>query len=227
MPVGYRWVRDDCGRGWSIISGRRATFIALAFFLAKGRVGSSAQVDDEHGGTDIKVPGTPAEGRDQQPRKRHFNHIKTALESFENPRASPLLHESALKYFENPRASPLLPEPAQVKVRVALGSGRYLALIVAFNITYQSLVGQIDANLARYTDTSSRIRNGLLKLRYRDKDGDLVVIEDDEDIEIAFTEWHEAFLPAYPGSKKGKKKATVLALGYDAMMYWKCVLYYS
>ncbi|RMJ01457.1 hypothetical protein CDV36_015797 [Fusarium kuroshium] len=26
---------------------------------------------------------------------------------------------------------------------------------------------------------------------------------------------------------KGLKKATVLALGYDAMMCWKCVLYYS
>ncbi|RSM19163.1 hypothetical protein CDV31_002084 [Fusarium ambrosium] len=30
-----------------------------------------------------------------------------------------------------------------------------------------------------------------------------------------------------PGGRKAKKKATVLALGYDAMMCWKCVLYYS
>ncbi|KAL6352032.1 hypothetical protein LRP88_14845 [Fusarium phalaenopsidis] len=49
MPAGYRWVGDDCGRGWSIISGRRATFIALAFFLAKCRMGSSTHADDEHG----------------------------------------------------------------------------------------------------------------------------------------------------------------------------------
>ncbi|RMJ19318.1 hypothetical protein CDV36_001003 [Fusarium kuroshium] len=30
-----------------------------------------------------------------------------------------------------------------------------------------------------------------------------------------------------PSGRKAKKKATVLALGYDAMMCWKCVLYYS
>ncbi|KAI1502966.1 WD40-repeat-containing domain protein [Biscogniauxia marginata] len=35
MPASYMWVRDDCGRGWTIISRRRATFITFAFFLAK------------------------------------------------------------------------------------------------------------------------------------------------------------------------------------------------
>ncbi|KAI8635427.1 hypothetical protein F5Y19DRAFT_11343 [Xylariaceae sp. FL1651] len=38
MPSTYRWVRDDCGRGWSIVSTRRATFIALAFFLTGHRI---------------------------------------------------------------------------------------------------------------------------------------------------------------------------------------------
>ncbi|KAB8252371.1 WD40-repeat-containing domain protein [Aspergillus flavus] len=31
---GYRWLREDCGRGWSIISRKRSTFIAFAYFLA-------------------------------------------------------------------------------------------------------------------------------------------------------------------------------------------------
>ncbi|RTE84979.1 hypothetical protein BHE90_000419 [Fusarium euwallaceae] len=180
MPAGYRWVRDDCGRGWSIISGRRATFIALAFFLAGCRVGSTNSVDDEHGGTDIKVPGTPQEGIDQQLREHRFDPT-----------------EAAPEWFENPRANQQLFMPTQVKVRVVVESGQYLALVVDFNITYQTLVDRIDANLPQFTSKS--IGNGMLKLRYRDGGGDLVVIEDDEGVRNTFMEWHKAFWPVYPG----------------------------
>ncbi|KAI9368519.1 WD40-repeat-containing domain protein [Aspergillus egyptiacus] len=34
MSQGYRWVREDCGRGWSVISRKRCTFFAFAYFLA-------------------------------------------------------------------------------------------------------------------------------------------------------------------------------------------------
>lgn len=33
MSRGCRWIRDDCGHGWSIVSLKRTTFIALASFL--------------------------------------------------------------------------------------------------------------------------------------------------------------------------------------------------
>ena len=33
IPEGYRWIKDDCSYGWSVVSRRRATFIALAVFL--------------------------------------------------------------------------------------------------------------------------------------------------------------------------------------------------
>ena len=33
ISEGSWWIRDDCGYGWSIVSRRRATFIALAYFL--------------------------------------------------------------------------------------------------------------------------------------------------------------------------------------------------
>ena len=33
MSEGHRWIRDDGGRGWSIVLRRRGTFIALASFL--------------------------------------------------------------------------------------------------------------------------------------------------------------------------------------------------
>jgi hypothetical protein len=147
MPAGYRWVRDDCGRGWSIISGRRATFIALAFFLAKYRM------------------------KDQTARS-HFDPFGPA----------PV-------YVQSPWADQ--------QVRVTLESSQHITLVVAFNITYQSLVDRIDAKLSHFTTSS--IHNGTLKLGYRDEDGDLVAIEDDDDLQIVFMEWHRKFLSVYYG----------------------------
>ncbi|KAL3608758.1 Guanine nucleotide exchange factor for Cdc42p [Fusarium poae] len=99
-----------------------------------------------------------------------------------------------------PSANPLSPEmplPTQLKVRVNCESGNYVTLVVAFNITYQSLVDRIDAKLARFTTSS--ISKSMLKLRYRDEDGDYVAIEGDDDIQIAFTEWREGVRNMYSG----------------------------
>lgn len=87
--------------------------------------------------------------------------------------------------------------PTQLKVRVNCDSGNYVTLVVAFNITYQSLIDRIDAKLARFMTSS--IGQGNLKLRYRDEDGDLVTIEGDEDIQIAFMEWREGVRNMYSG----------------------------
>lgn len=79
--------------------------------------------------------------------------------------------------------------PTQLKVKVNCDSGNYMTLVVAFNITYQSMIDRIDAKLSRFT--SSSIGKGNLKLRYRDEDGDFVNIDSDEDIQIAFLEHGE------------------------------------
>lgn len=148
MPAGYRWVRDDCGRGWSIVSDRRATFVALAFFLAKCRMGSSTHVDDKDGGMDIRAP-----------RFLPFRRLTNRLGRTDD---------------------------LKVKVRVNLELGNYVVLIVVFDTPYQSLVDRINAKLARFT--TDYIGEGLLKLKYRDEDGDVVSIEGDEDLKIAFSE---------------------------------------
>ena len=90
-----------------------------------------------------------------------------------------------------------VPMPTQLKVRVNCDGGNYVTLVVAFNITYQSLIDRIDAKLARFT--SSSIGKGVLKLRYRDEDGDLVTIQSDDDIQIAFMEWREGLRSMYSG----------------------------
>ena len=97
----------------------------------------------------------------------------------------------------NQLSSPDLPIPTQLKVKVVCDGGNYVTLVVAFNITYQSLIDRIDAKLARFT--ASSIGKGNLRLRYRDEDGDLVTIESDDDIQIAFLEWREGVRNMYSG----------------------------
>jgi cell division control protein 24 len=79
--------------------------------------------------------------------------------------------------------------PTQLKVKVNC-DGNYVTLVVAFNITYQSLIDRIDAKVGRFSNNA--IARGTMRLRYRDEDGDFVTIESDDDIQIAFQEWREA-----------------------------------
>jgi cell division control protein 24 len=79
--------------------------------------------------------------------------------------------------------------PTQLKVKVNC-DGNYVTLVVAFNITYQSLIDRIDAKVGRFS--SNAIARGTMRLRYRDEDGDFVTIESDDDIQIAFQEWRES-----------------------------------
>lgn len=83
-----------------------------------------------------------------------------------------------------------MPNQLKVKVNYDYNAGLYFTLVAQFNITYQSLVDRIDVKLARLTNSS--IGRGDLKLRYRDEDGDFVSIGNDDDIQIAISEWREA-----------------------------------
>ncbi len=82
----------------------------------------------------------------------------------------------------------MFPTPTQLKVKVSF-ENNYVTLVVAMNISYQSLVDRIDAKLARFTN--SAIGRGSIKLKYRDEDGDFVTIRSDEDIHMAFSDWRE------------------------------------
>ncbi|GAB0133341.1 guanine-nucleotide exchange factor Cdc24 [Epichloe bromicola] len=110
---------------------------------------------------------------------------------------SPSIGTGSLTSTSNSLATPDPPMPTQLKVRVNCDSGNYVTLVVAFNITYQSLIDRIDAKLARFMTSS--IGKGTLKLRYRDEDGDSVTIESDDDIQIAFMEWREGVRNMYSG----------------------------
>ncbi len=91
--------------------------------------------------------------------------------------------------------------PTQLKVKVNC-DGNYVTLVVAFNITYQSLVDRIDAKVGRFSNKS--IAEGTMRLRYKDEDDDFVTIESDDDIQIAFQEWREAQKQQYHQGQLGE-----------------------
>jgi cell division control protein 24 len=91
--------------------------------------------------------------------------------------------------------------PTQLKVKVNC-DGNYVTLVVAFNITYQSLIDRIDAKVGRFSNNA--IARGTMKLRYRDEDGDFVTIESDDDVQIAFQEWREAQKAQYHAGQLGE-----------------------
>ncbi|KAL3428130.1 cdc24 calponin [Phlyctema vagabunda] len=91
--------------------------------------------------------------------------------------------------------------PTQLKVKVNC-DGNYVTLVVAFNITYQSLIDRIDAKVGRFSNNA--IARGTMRLRYRDEDGDFVTIESDDDIQIAFQEWRESQKLQYHAGQLGE-----------------------
>ncbi|KAK5989493.1 Rho guanine nucleotide exchange factor scd1 [Cladobotryum mycophilum] len=151
------------------------------------------------GGSMAAYPGQPLYQRQNTPGPIGANGLRVDSVGVNSRTASPALGTGSL----HPQAahhllgSPDMSLPTQLKVRVTCDTGNYVTLVVAFNITYQSLVDRIDAKLARFTNSS--IGKGMLKLRYRDEDGDDVTIESDDDIQIAFQEWREGVRNMYSG----------------------------
>ncbi|RKF63852.1 Rho guanine nucleotide exchange factor scd1 [Golovinomyces cichoracearum] len=91
--------------------------------------------------------------------------------------------------------------PTQLKVKVNC-DGNYVTLVVAFNITYQSLIDRIDAKVGRFSNNA--ISQGTMRLRYRDEDEDFVTIASDDDIQIAFQEWRESQKQQYQQGSLGE-----------------------
>ncbi|KXH48430.1 CDC24 Calponin [Colletotrichum simmondsii] len=157
------------------------------------------QQSGSYGGTMSQFPAQPIYPRQGTPNSVHDRQLSIDAAASMNAMLSPPLGTGGIIGSQsNPLASPDLPIPTQLKVKVNfVDSGNYVTLVVAFNITYQSLIDRIDAKLARFTNSS--ISKGMLKLRYQDEDGDFVTIASDDDIQIAFIEWREGARATAPG----------------------------
>lgn len=144
-------------------------------------------------------PAQPLYPRGNTPNP-HQNYLRIDPATANSRTTSPAINTASYAsppMSSYPPDSGEMPFPSQLKVRVNCDNGTYVTLVVAFNITYQSLIDRIDAKLARFS--SSSIGKGMLKLRYRDEDGDFVTIESDDDIQIAFSDWREGMKTTYSG----------------------------
>ena len=81
--------------------------------------------------------------------------------------------------------------PSQLKAKVCYDEN-YVSMIIPSNIQYRSLTDRIDAKLSRFTNHS--IASGSVRLRYRDEDGDFILIDSDEGVHEALLDWRDAHL---------------------------------
>jgi cell division control protein 24 len=138
--------------------------------------------------------GQPAHYPNGPPQYNRSNTTQLPMVGADNRTMSPPL--GTARSGENDMAL-----PTQLKVKVNC-DGNYVTLVVAFNITYQSLIDRIDAKVGRFSNNA--IARGTMRLRYRDEDGDFVTIQSDDDIQIAFQEWREAQRHQYHTGQLGE-----------------------
>ncbi len=81
--------------------------------------------------------------------------------------------------------------PSQLKAKVCY-EDNYVSMIIPSNIHFRSLTDRIDAKLSRFTNHS--IASGSVRLRYRDEDGDFILIDSDEGVHEALLDWRDAHL---------------------------------
>ncbi|KAI0107771.1 hypothetical protein GGR51DRAFT_515003 [Nemania sp. FL0031] len=62
LPIGPRWIREDCGKGWNILSGKRSVFVAFAAFrMYFEKVKKRATIEPE-----LALPRALAEADDRE-----------------------------------------------------------------------------------------------------------------------------------------------------------------
>lgn len=126
-------------------------------------------------------PGMPAHG---------YTYDPSYGQDSRRPGHAPSLSQG--RGFSPPISSPSSESesyiPSQLKAKVCFDEN-YVSMIIASNIQFRSLADRIDAKLARFTNHS--IASGSVRLRYRDEDGDFILIDSDEAVHEALLDWRE------------------------------------
>ena len=174
-----------------------------------------SQSNSPTGAPDARVPSqSPGSAqRDRSTQARHLQEVKypdyedNPVRQSGRPPAFPRSVTQAPTVQDARPLSPRsddypLPRPTQLKVKVHCESaGCTYTLVVAINISYQSLKDRIDAKLQRSTNLS--LSSGQLKLKYLDDD-DYVSIQSDEDVQIAFETWKEQHMDQIVAGQLGE-----------------------
>lgn len=91
-----------------------------------------------------------------------------------------------------------IPYPSQLKVKIWFSPHpSHVTIVVPIIIKHRSLIDRIDSKMEKITHAS--ISKGTARLRYKDADGDSVLIGSEEDVQLAIEDWglaHEEDLRA-------------------------------
>jgi len=101
LSKGCRWVRDDCGRGWSIISRKRTAFIAFAYFLALYRNQNQSSNPEQSEGLPKSKLNSNIDDFDS------FSSLKTIKLSTLAEKATPSNTDRPIKFIELFQVGPL------------------------------------------------------------------------------------------------------------------------
>ncbi|ETI20679.1 hypothetical protein G647_07021 [Cladophialophora carrionii CBS 160.54] len=141
------------------------------------------------GGTPHQQYGLPQAVRPGMP-SHGYSYDQPYGPDARRPGHAPSLSQS--RAFSPPVSSPSSDGdsyiPSQLKAKVCFDEN-YVSMIIASNIQFRSLADRIDAKLARFTNHS--IASGSVRLRYRDEDGDFILIDSDEAVHEALLDWRE------------------------------------
>lgn len=81
-----------------------------------------------------------------------------------------------------------IPYPSQLKVKIWFSPHpSHVTIVVPIIIKHRSLIDRIDSKMEKISRAS--ISRGTARLRYKDADGDSVLIGSDEDVQLAIEDW--------------------------------------
>lgn len=92
-----------------------------------------------------------------------------------------------------PSATPSddIPYPSQLKVKIWFSPHpSHVTIVVPIIIKHRSLIDRIDSKMEKISHAS--ISKGTARLRYKDADGDSVLIGSEEDVQLAIEDWGAA-----------------------------------
>lgn len=82
------------------------------------------------------------------------------------------------------------PNPISFRVKVYVPSeGTSFTLVVSSVVTFETMRDRIDAKLSRTTNLT--FLTGNLRLQFEDEDGEMITMQNDDDVQTVFDQWRD------------------------------------
>ncbi|KAI8979267.1 hypothetical protein BDF20DRAFT_835320 [Mycotypha africana] len=121
----------------------------------------------------------------------HQQHIysQTPSSPLDSPTTLSTLSSSPTSYFHSPTSTTAMTAATNIKIKLNFNQGIYV-IMCSSQATFQELFEKVERKIRLVTNIQPRQHknneNDGLKLKYQDEDGDLITINSDEDVQMAF-----------------------------------------